>query len=367
MRQILFLLSTMPLTRRRATRLALTSSRPFKRSRVGSKKEPQLLPYDRKDDRKVVLPQGAVHLGAHNTKNETSELLSVSHVEIKSELAKNNIAVNAHKKEEELIASNDDHNIRNTGQEKLETTELSDIEELYVPPNPAKARRVNQILKDYYQYTSSSRSKPIIDSLIATILSQATSRNNSTRAFANLKSRFSSWSEALSAGTAQIQEAIHCAGLSKQKSVTIHALLTRVNAERGECEMEYIRDMSNEDAKNELTSFKGVGPKTAACVLMFAMQRDEFPVDTHVNRISGRLGWMAPGSTPEQTYNVLNGCLPNEIKYSLHVLLIRHGRNICKARQANCAKCPLQDLCPGIGVEEARHIPHASTEGVKKE
>lgn len=118
--------------------------------------------------------------------------------------------------------------------------------------------------------------------------------------------------------------------------------------------MDYIRSMSDDDAKKELCSFKGVGPKTAACVLLFAMRRDEFPVDTHVKRITARLGWMPLASTADRTYEVLNKCLPDDIKYSLHVLLIEHGRKICKARAPDCGECPLSHLCPAAGVADVK-------------
>lgn len=114
--------------------------------------------------------------------------------------------------------------------------------------------------------------------------------------------------------------------------------------------MEYIRTMSDDDAKKELCSFKGVGPKTAACVLLFAMRRHEFPVDTHVKRITARLGWMPAASTPERAYEVLNKCLPDDIKYALHILLVEHGRKICKARAPQCTECPLSHLCPTASV-----------------
>lgn len=243
-------------------------------------------------------------------------------------------------------------------------TPLPDIEDEPIrsheirPPSDTEAREVTEILRKHYNRPLSTAGHPktkprksLLDSLIATILSQATTNINSSRAFQALKKGFPDWEQALAASPVEIEEHIRCGGLAQAKSKVIHAILKQLKEQRGECCLDYLRDMTDEEAKKEMCRFKGVGPKTASCVLMFGMQRYDFPVDTHVRRLAGRLGWMPPGSTPEKTYEVLNECLPGEIKYQLHVLLIEHGRKTCKARDTRCDQCPLVERCPGYGGE----------------
>jgi adenine-specific DNA glycosylase len=132
---------------------------------------------------------------------------------------------------------------------------------------------------------------------------------------------------------------------NRRKSGIIQGLLNQVYEERdGELSLEHLRDLSTEEAKQELTKYKGIGPKTASCVLMFNMKRADFPVDTHVHRVSTRLGFVR-GTTREQTYAFMNATMPDEIKRDMHVLLIRHGKQICKARGPKCGECVLRDDC----------------------
>lgn len=246
---------------------------------------------------------------------------------------------------------------RSTKIAKTENEVVCDIEDtLLRPPSASVTRAVTQRLRTFHRDESDALShpktkpRPLVDSLIATILSQATSNVNSSRAFSNLKQAFPCWDDALAAGPSAVEDAIRCGGLAAQKAVVIIGVLLTLKKERGEASLEYLRDMPDGDVKKELCRFKGVGPKTAACVLMFGMKRAEFPVDTHVRRLAGRLGWMPLGASAEKTYEVLNGCVPDEIKYDLHVLLIEHGRKICKSQRPNCRECPLADICPAAGV-----------------
>lgn len=233
-----------------------------------------------------------------------------------------------------------------------------DIEDVppYLPPSSSITLQVTNRLRNFYRERSDALShpktqpRPLLDSLIATILSQATSNVNSSRAFANLKRAFPTWQHALVAGAQSVEDAIRCGGLAAQKSVVIVGVLDALKKERDEMSLEYLRDMNDHEVKKELCRFKGVGPKTAACVLMFGMRRAEFPVDTHVRRLASRLGWMPLNATAEKTYDVLNACVPDDIKYDLHVLLIEHGRKTCKSQRPSCTECPLADICPAAGV-----------------
>lgn len=191
----------------------------------------------------------------------------------------------------------------------------------------------------------------VLDCLIATILSQATSRVNSTRAFSALKATYATWEAAADAGAESVEDCIRCGGLAKAKAARIVEILRGLREEHGNCTLEHLRECTDDSVKRELCALPGVGPKTAACVLMFGMQRAEFPVDTHVRRITQKLGWVAKGVSAERTYDALNATVPNELKYDLHVLLIEHGRNVCKARAPNCAQCPLAEICPAAAID----------------
>ncbi|KAI0562370.1 HhH-GPD base excision DNA repair protein [Gracilaria domingensis] len=229
-----------------------------------------------------------------------------------------------------------------------------DIEDLpHGPPSPQEAHHILQRLREFYRgelstasHPKTKRRKDLVDSLFATILSQATSNKNSSRAFEALKGEFPKWEDAMNAGAEAIEEQIRCGGLAKAKSKVIHSILRQLYEAHGSCSLEFLWNMSTEKVKHTLCSFNGVGPKTASCVLMFGMQRGEFPVDTHIRRIAARVGWMPPGSSAEKTYAVLNSCLKDEIKYELHVLLIEHGRKTCKAKSPRCDGCPIANVCP---------------------
>ena len=187
--------------------------------------------------------------------------------------------------------------------------------------------------------------EPILDSLVDTILSQNTSNVNSNRAFKQLKAAFPNWDAARKAPAAKIEDAIRSGGLAKTKSLRIKAILEKVHTDRGETSLEHLRRLPTARVKEELRSLPGVGPKTAACVLMFTLKRADFPVDTHIHRIAKRLGWMPPRASAEQTYETLNARVPEKLTYALHVLLITLGRKICKAQTPLCLECPLWQIC----------------------
>lgn len=187
--------------------------------------------------------------------------------------------------------------------------------------------------------------EPILDSLVATILSQNTSDVNSSRAFAQLKATFPEWDEVRRAPAKKVEDAIRSGGLAKTKALRIKIILEKVHAQRGETSLEYLRRLPTARIKEELRALPGVGPKTAACVLMFTLKRADFPVDTHIHRISKRLGWTSPRHSAEQTYELLNTHVPEILTYALHVLLITLGRKVCKAQTPLCLECPLWLAC----------------------
>ena len=175
----------------------------------------------------------------------------------------------------------------------------------------------------------------ITDSVISTMLSQNTTDKNSKQAWKQLKEAFPDWGGVCDPNSlGKVEAAIKVAGLAKTRAERMHKMLVQVREERGVPSLDYLRDLSDEEVKRELSRFKGLGPKTISCVLLFAMGRPEFPVDTHVLRISQKLGWVPSSATREGAYDHLNATVPPEVKLDLHCLLVTHGKH-CHACAAN--------------------------------
>ncbi|MCL7971603.1 MAG: endonuclease III [marine benthic group bacterium] len=191
-----------------------------------------------------------------------------------------------------------------------------------------------------------------LDELVLTILSQSTSDANCYRGWEALKARFPDWGAVLAAPDGELEETIRPAGLAKQKSGTILSTLTRLRREHGRPTLDHLATMDDAEAIEYLTSFKGVGVKTAACVLCFAMDRDVIPVDTHVHRIALRLGLVPEKASAVRTHEILNEIVPPELRYELHVLMIGHGRRTCTARNPRCPECAIRALCPRVGLPD---------------
>ena len=182
--------------------------------------------------------------------------------------------------------------------------------------------------------------------LILTILSQNTSDANSGRAFARLRLRFTTWEALLGADPREIEEAIQVGGLARIKAPRIKAILEEVWQRLGSFDLSFLKEMPLAEAKAWLRSLPGVGPKTAACVLMFALGMPALPVDTHVYRVARRLGLVSAQTGAEKAHELLEGMLAPEEVYSFHMSLIRHGRRICRAQRPLCPQCPLAPRCP---------------------
>ena len=186
---------------------------------------------------------------------------------------------------------------------------------------------------------------PVIDEMIATVLSQHTSDHNSERAFAQLKAKFPTWELAMEATGEQIADAIRSGGMASQKAERILRILAAIQQREGHLDLSGLDDRDDDAIQEYLTSLPGVGPKTAACVLVFSMGRPAFPIDTHVHRIVTRLGWIPPKTTADATYRILNPLIPPQLRYDLHLAFITHGRTVCKAQNPRCGECVLNDLC----------------------
>jgi endonuclease-3 len=210
----------------------------------------------------------------------------------------------------------------------------------------ARALAVHLRLLQAFGYPEWRNPLPPIDELVSTILSQNTNDANRDRAFQALQARFPSWEAVRDGDTVAVVEAIRPAGLANQKGPRIQAVLRQISAQRGQLDLDFLRTLPLEEARRWLLQFNGVGPKTAAIVLLFSLGLPAFPVDTHIQRISGRME-LRPASMPvEQTHEWLAELLPTDSYYAAHLNLIRLGRQICQARKPKCNQCPVNDLCP---------------------
>lgn len=211
---------------------------------------------------------------------------------------------------------------------------------------PRRVRAVLSRLRTSFGELEPPRSVDPLDELILTVLSQHTSDLNAERAFAQLREAFSTWDAVVDARTTAVADAIRSGGLANSKAPRIQAILREVREREGRFDLSRLRTMSDAEARLYLTSLPGVGPKTAAVVLSFALGRDAIPVDTHVHRVSKRLGLVPPNVSAEKADRLLHDLVPNGLRTPLHVALIRLGREICKAPTPRCRECPLKDLCP---------------------
>lgn len=208
-----------------------------------------------------------------------------------------------------------------------------------------KVIKVDELLKEKFGIPPRNKKLPDpIDMLIGTVLSQNTNDRNSYKAYKNLRERFPTWEEAHKAKRTSIEKEIRVAGLGLQKSRAIKEILSGIFIKYGTFTLRMLEKNSNKDILEELTGFNGVGVKTASCVLLFAMDRNVCPVDTHVHRTVKRIG-IVKASTPEKTFFLLNENFPPDIAHSFHTNLIRLGREVCKPKNPVCGICPLNKVC----------------------
>ena len=217
-----------------------------------------------------------------------------------------------------------------------------------MPTLAQRALQVHQRLLEFYGEPTWRNPLPPVDELVSTILSQNTNDNNRDKAFDALRARFSSWELVRDAPVAQVIEAIRPAGLGNQKGARIQQVLKEISAERGNLDLMFLKELPLQEARAWLTKFKGVGPKTAAIVLCFSLGRPAFPVDTHVYRVTGRIGLRGPQPekmSVEAAHPYLEDLFPPETYYAAHLNIIRLGREICHARKPDCPACPLKPSC----------------------
>jgi len=216
------------------------------------------------------------------------------------------------------------------------------------PPDDAHAK-IEPIHQQLLAYYGKPQPRPLQDplsELIQTVLSQNTADVNSDRAFASLMDAFhGDWEAVRAAPVERIADAIRIGGLADVKGARIKAILDEIDSRVGELDLTFLRELPLDEGRAFLRSLGGVGPKTAACVLLFSCGKPALPVDTHVHRVSQRLGLVGARATAEQAHELLESMVAPEDVYPFHMLLIRHGREICKAQRPKCATCPVFDLC----------------------
>ena len=204
-----------------------------------------------------------------------------------------------------------------------------------------QAQQVSERLEAFYGRPDWREPLQPLDELISTILSQNTNDRNRDLAFHSLKAHFPSWEAVRDAEASQVIDAIRIAGLANQKGPRMQEVLRQITAERGALDLMFLRDLPPEEVRGWLVHFKGVGPKTASIVMQFSLGMSAFPVDTHIFRVSGRLGLRPAKMTVEQAHEHLANLFSPESYGPVHLNIIRLGREICQARRANCPACPL--------------------------
>ena len=207
-------------------------------------------------------------------------------------------------------------------------------------------KKVTALLSQEYGLPKGHPEGTPMEVLIETILSQNTSDTNSARAFKSLVAAFPTWEDVERAEPSAIADAIRSGGLAEIKARRIKLVLEKVKAKRGNLDMDFLDDLPLNDALDWLKDLPGVGDKTASCVLLFSFGQPAFPVDTHIHRVTGRLGLIEAGISANKAHSQLQDSVPSDLVYSFHVLLIEHGRRVCKAIRPKCAICVLAAVCP---------------------
>ena len=204
---------------------------------------------------------------------------------------------------------------------------------------------VHERLRKLYGVPEHKTCPDPVGQLVATILSQNTSDVNAERAYVSLKRAFANWKDVMDAPPEAVIATIRSGGLAKQKTKSIQQALRRIYQARGDFDLSWLAALPVGEARKWLTSLPGVGNKTASIVLLFCFGMPAFPVDTHVQRVTRRLGLAPTSASPDQVMRVIEAYTPPAWFYALHLNLIRHGRKVCKARSPRCQNCTLSDIC----------------------
>jgi endonuclease-3 len=217
-----------------------------------------------------------------------------------------------------------------------------------------RIRRIARILEGHHGPKVWTKGDDPLSQLVKTILSQNTTDTNSLRAFQSLRGRFPAWSQVHKASIHRIADAIHMGGLAQIKARRIKGILAQICQEHGHCDLSFLAAWPTGQIRDFLAQFTGVGEKTIACVLLFSLGRSVMPVDTHVLRVSKRLGLIPSKADANRAHQLLQATVPEDLVYSVHLNLIQHGRTICKARNPACERCALCHECPAYPIFQAQ-------------
>jgi len=215
-----------------------------------------------------------------------------------------------------------------------------------------KARKIDLILAETHGVKKQTSPNDPTEELILTVLSQNTNDINRDRAYSSLRKKFPRWDDVASARASSVASAIKAGGLANIKSRRIIEILKQIKAKSKGYSLDFLKDISDDEIRDYLTGFKGVGPKTVSCVMLFSLGRKTMPVDTHVHRVGKRLGLIPDKYSAEKAHAWFEELsLPLDV-YQLHLNLISHGRTYCRPRNPKCEECPLRKICLYYGKRE---------------
>lgn len=220
----------------------------------------------------------------------------------------------------------------------------------------AKIRRCESALAEVYGRPVWGGPSNPVEMLVETLLSHNVNDVNRDRAYQRLRERFPDWDDVADAALEEVAEAVRPAGFPAIKGARIQTALRTIREQFGSISLDALLGWTDEQAKEYLRSFPGVGPKTAACVLCFAMGRPVMPVDTHVGRITRRLGLVPERATAEEAHDIMDSITPPELVFPFHVEMIRHGRALCRPTKPACDRCPITAECEFYVEKERGHI-----------
>ena len=219
-----------------------------------------------------------------------------------------------------------------------------------------KISKIIRLLEKEYGTPKFDHFNDPLEQLILTVLSQNTSWQNCRRAFDNLKHRFENWEEVMTSNVNRIETAIKPGGLGKIKARRIRSILRELWKIKGSLNLNFLSEMNSSEGLKFLNSFKGIGPKTAACVLLFSCKKPVLPVDTHILRVTKRLGLIGTNTNLVQAHELLGQIVPQDNVLSFHINTIQHGRKICKAQKPRCPICMLKSECTFFRAQNIRNI-----------
>jgi len=222
------------------------------------------------------------------------------------------------------------------------------------PNYRARCARINRGLIKAWGEPKWPGARDPLDVLVRTVLTQTTKSTNSERAFKSLRATYKTWDDVAEAKPESVAKALRPGGLGKLKAKYIVKMMKDLKKEYGSASLEFIRTMSVREAMRALATIEGIGPKTGACVILFALGREICPVDTHIHRALQRMGIFQMTSTPETAFEMLQPLVPKGQSYAFHVNLIRLGREICKPGKPRCGTCPVEAECRYPGKTSAR-------------